>query len=228
MKIKIIWCILIISSILLFLLIVDMLNINYIKQGNTQVEVLGEKKLVLKDKHNAVSIPHLNVKGTIKSIDSDHIKIELSEYSKAFLETTSITVNNEEFDLIQNQLVFVKFNDIKIYGDILNYSSLELYKYLEGIELTDEKRDFYVCKNDYGGFIKGTGISFKYKDNVYFKNDHDFSEDNEMYFVNIKSGVLLIEEIKSLIFPFKMYNMINPQETRFSEILDIYTNIRSK
>ena len=228
MREKVIWCILIISSILLFLLIVDMLNINYIKQDDTQVEILGEKKLVLKDKHNAVSIPHLNVKGTIKNIDSNHIEIELSEYSKAFLETTSITVNNEEFDLIENQLVFVKFNDIKIDGESLIYSYLELYKYLEEIDISEEKRDFYVCKNDYGGFIKARGTSFKYKGNVYFKNDHDFSENNEVYFANIKSGVLLIEEIKSLIFPFKVYNMINPQETKFYEILDIYTSIRSK
>ena len=58
MKEKIIWCILIVSSILLVLLIVDMLNINYIKQGDTQIEVLGEKKLILNDKYNAVFIPH--------------------------------------------------------------------------------------------------------------------------------------------------------------------------
>ena len=228
MKNKLIWLILIISIVLLFLLIVDMLNINYIKQGDTQVEILGKKELTLKDNHNAVSLPHLNVKGIIKNVDSDQIEVELSEYSRTFLKTTSIMIKNEKFLLDKDQLVFIKFNHIDIDGESLVYSSVELFKYIEKIDISEIKRDFYVCKYDYGGFIKANGISFKYKGNVYFKNDHDFSDNNEVYFVNIKNGVLLIEEIKSLIFPFKVYNMINPQETRFYEILDIYTNIRSK
>ena len=38
---------------------------------------------------------------------------------------------------------------------------------------------------------------------------------------------VLIEEIRSIIFPFKIYNMINPQETRFYDIIEIYLNKRS-
>ena len=75
--------------------------------------------------------------------------------------------------------------------------------------------------------MKVDGTSFRYNNNVYFKSTYDLSENNEVYFVNIKSGVLLIEEIKSIIFPFKIYNMINPQETRFNEMVEIYTNKRS-
>ena len=72
--------------------------------------------------------------------------------------------------------------------------------------------------------MKVDGTSFKYNNNAYFKSNYDLSENNEIYFTNIKNGVLLIEEIKSIIFPFKIYNMINPQETKFNEMIEIYTN----
>ena len=72
--------------------------------------------------------------------------------------------------------------------------------------------------------MKINGTSFKYNKNIYFKSDYDLSENNEIYFENITNGILLTEEIKSLIFPFKIYNIINSQETRFDKMLEIYTN----
>ena len=155
----------------------------------------------------------------IKNID-----IELSDYAKTFLQTTQITINDENFNLEENQRIIVKFDDINIEGKNLYYSNVEVYKHISKIDFDKVKDDFFVCQNDYGGFMKVDGTSFKYNNNVYFKSNYDLSENNEIYFINIKSGVLLIEEIKSIIFPFKIYNMINPQETRFNEMIEIYTN----
>ena len=81
MRKNLVWYILIVSLVILSLMIANLLNINYIKQENNQVEVLGEKVLLLKDKQNEVSIPHLNLKGTIKYTNSSRIDIELSEYA---------------------------------------------------------------------------------------------------------------------------------------------------
>ncbi len=227
MKKNLVWYILIMSLVILVLMIANLLNINYIKQENCQIEILGEKALILKDKQNKVSIPHLNIKGTIKNIDSSKIHIELSDYAKTFLENTQITINDENFNLEENQRIIIKFNDINIEEKNLYYSNAEIYKYISEIDFDKVKEDFFVCKNDYGGFMKVDGTSFKYNNNMYFKSNYDLSENNEVYFVNIKNGVLLIEEIKSIIFPFKIYNMINPQETRFNEMIEIYTNKRS-
>ncbi len=225
-KIDLVWTILIISLVLLLLLVVYVLDINYIKQEEGQIEVLGEKTLILKNNKNKVLLPHLNVKGTIKTIRDNDIEIELSEYAKTYLETDLITIKNDKLNLNENQRVFIKFGDIHIDGKELTYSDVDIYKYVESIEITSNKKDFYICKNDYGGFMKISGVSFKYNNNVYFKSDYDLSENNEVYFVNVKNGNLLIEEIKSLVFPFKIYNRINPQETRFNELVKIYTNKR--
>lgn len=227
MRKNLVWYILIASLIILVLMITNLLNINYIKQENNTVEVLGEKVLILKDKQNKVSIPHLNLKGTIKNINLSRIDIELSDYAKTFLQTTQITINDDNFKLEENQRIIVKFDDINIEGKNLYYSNVEVYKHISEIEYDKVKEDFFVCQNDYGGFMKVDGTSFRYNNNVYFKSTYDLSENNEVYFVNIKNGVLLIEEIKSIIFPFKIYNMINPQETRFNEMVEIYTNKRS-
>ena len=227
MKKRIFLSILIILTLILSFSIVNLLNINYIKQENGQVDVLGEKNLILKNSVTKVSIPHLNLKGIIKSIDSNRINIELADYAKTFLETTQITINNENFNLEENQRIILKFNEINIDEKKISYSNVELYKLLSEIEEYNVKNDFYVCKNDFGGFMKVDGESFKYDENVYFKSSYDLSENNEVYFVNVKNGILLVEEIKSVIFPFKIYNLINPQETRFYDIIEIYLNKRS-
>ena len=98
MKKRIFLSILIILTLILSFSIVNLLNINYIKQENGQVDVLGEKILMLQNNVTKVSIPHLNLKGIIKSIDSNRINIELADYAKTFLETTQITINNENFN----------------------------------------------------------------------------------------------------------------------------------
>lgn len=182
----------------------------------------GEKELILKDKKSNVSIPHLNIKGIIKEVNENKIIVELSKYAKTYLETTEINIYKDNLELKENEKVFLKFNEIDIKEDRANYSSIDVYKLIEKIKIEDEKEDYYICKNDYGGFMKVTGTSFRYNNNIYFKSDTDLSENDETYFVNIKTGILLIEEIKSIIFPFKIYNMINPQETMFNEVIEIY------
>lgn len=186
--------------------------------------LFGEKVLTLKNEQEKVSIPHLNVKGIIKNVNANNIMIELSDYARTFLDTTQITITNDDMELEENQKIFIKFNDINIEEKRLKYSSIELYRHIKEIKIDNLKEDYFVCKNDYGGFMKVKGTSFKYNNNIYFKSDYELSENNEMYFINIKNGVLLIEEMKSLIFPFKIYNMVNPQETKFNEIVEIYMN----
>lgn len=228
MKKNLVSYILIISLLLLLFNIVNLLNINYIKQENTDIDIIGQKVLILKNRQEKVSIPHLNVKGTVKKVDTHNVVIELSDYARTFLKTTQINVLNKDIGLIENERVFIKFNDIQIQEKNLNYSSLEIYKYIQDIQLENAKKDYFVCVSDYGGFMKVKGTSFKYHNVIYFKADDRLSENNETYFINIKNGVLLVEEIKSLIFPFKIYNMINPQETQFDKIVEIYMNKRSK
>lgn len=225
MKKNIVLYILIVFLIFLILLLLNViysLNINYIKQDNSEVEVIGEKVLLLKDKQDEVYLPHLNIKGKAQDINSDYINIELSDYAKSYLKTEQIKISSKKIKLEKNQKVFLKIKDIKIKDNKLYYSSVELYTYTKSIKKNHIKKDFYICKNDYGGFMKVKGKSFKYKNNVYFLSNQDLSENNEVYFINIKNGNLLIEEIKSLVPPFKVYNMINPQETKFNEIVKIY------
>ena len=149
----------------------------------------------------------------------------MSDYARTFLYKTEITINNDDYmELEENQRIFIKFNDIKIEEKRLNYSSIEIYKHIKEIKVDNVKEDYFVCKNDYGGFMKVNGTSFRYNNNTYFNSNYDLSKNNENYFINVKNGVLLIEEIKSVIFPFKIYNMINPQETQFNEIVKIYMN----
>ena len=185
--------------------------------------LFGEKVLTLKKKLDKVLIPHLNLKGIVKNIDKNNFLIELSEYAKTFLDTTEINIYNDNVELGENQIVFIKFNDINIEDNRLNYSSVEIYKHIKDIKMDNLKKDYFICKNDYGGFMKVNGTSFRYNDNIYFNSEY-FNNNHENYFINIKNGNLLIEEIKNLIFPFKIYNMINPQETKFNEIVEIYMN----
>ena len=88
----------------------------------------GEKVLVLKNTQEQVSMPHLNIKGTIKNVNENILVIELSDYSKTYLETTEIDIYNDDMDLEMNQKIFIKINDIHIEGKSLSYSSIEIYK----------------------------------------------------------------------------------------------------
>lgn len=224
MKRNLVWYILIVLLVILSLMIVNLLNINDIAQEKSKIEILGKKVLILKSKQNNISIPHLNIKGTIKEINSNVINIEFSDYAKTFLGTTQITINNKNYNLQENQRVFIKFNDINIEEYNLYYSNIEIYKYIKEINLDNKRKDFFICKDDFGYFIKTEGTSFKYNNHIYFKDSIDLSENDEEYFINIENGVLLIEKYKNILFPFKIYNMINPQETRFNEIIEIYSN----
>jgi hypothetical protein len=203
-----------------------MINIatNYFKQNLNKVSIVGEKELILKDEQEKVKIPHLNIKGIVTEIGEKEIKIKLSDYSKEYLETEAIVIKDDSFSLEKNQRVFIKFNDISIDGKKLNYSSVELYKYLEKIDIINEFEDYFTCDNDYGGELKIYGVSFSYNGEPYFENEIDLSENNEMYYINVKDGKLLVEELKSNTYPFKMYNMINPQETKYFDIIEIYKN----
>ena len=210
-----------ISAILLVILVVDVLNINDIKNVNSLVGVVGEQTLELKKNYDKIGQEHVNIKGTVEEINNGNIKIKLSNYSKTYLNTEYIIIKDEAFNLKMNERVFLKFYDLNIEKNIINYSSVELYKLANNIEITNEKNDFIVCKNYDGKKFKIEGKSFKYNDNIYFKSNYDLTENNEEYFINVKNGNLLTEKYKSLKFPFKIYNMINPQETRFDEVIEM-------
>lgn len=216
--------ILVIACVFLAMIIADMLNINKIKREESNIEVIGEKQLILKEWKENVHIPHLNIKGIIKEVNKDTVVISLSENSASFLESKEIVIKNKDINLNKNEKIFIVLNGIQIDGNICKYSSVELYKLKENFCLENTKKAFFVCKNDYGGFMKVNGKLFKYKNNIYFLADIDLGENNEIFYENVNNGNLLIEEYKSLVFPFKVYNMINPQETMYEEIVEIYNS----
>lgn len=222
MKKKIAWMILIICVILLAL-VIYLFNNNEIKHVKSDVEVDGKMTLLLNKEYEKVTLPHLNIKGIIKDIDTEKIIIKLSENSNKYLETNEIILKNKNYNLKENDKVFIKINGINIDKNELNYSEIELYKFKNNIEKTNEKKDYFICKNSYGEKIKITGTSFKYNGNKYFLADQKIDENNEIYFLNIENGTLLIEDYKDEKFPHKVYNMVNPQETMFEKIIEIYS-----
>ncbi len=171
-----------------------------------------------------VKIPHLNIRGVIKSSDEEKYKIQLSENSKAFLETTEIEIltPNAVLELAEGDDVFIKFIDISICENILEFNEIEIYKYIENINKANQRRTIWWTGNDYGGILRSSGESFKYNGNMYVESDIDYSSDGKKYFIDIYDKQLLIEEYKNIFPPMKWYNMVNPQETHFNEIVDVY------
>ncbi len=140
------------------------------------------------------------------------------------METPKIGVYapNAKIKLNINDDVFVKFNEIFIKNQTLKFSSIEIYKYFDNIEKEDIGKVTWWMRNDFGGFFSYTGTEFIYKGKNYVENEIDLSEDGKKFFVDIYDELLLIEDYKNVLPPMKWYNMINPQETYFNIIVDIY------
>ncbi len=122
----------------------------------------------------------------------------------------------------ENDDVFVKFKNISVKNDTLNFSKVEIYKYVEEIEKNNVHRVTWWAVNSFGGLIKYSGREFEYNGHKYVDYDKDISEDMKQYFIDIYDGQLLIEEYKNIFPPMKWFNMVNPQETYFDVIVDIY------
>lgn len=102
---------------------------------------------------------------------------------------------------------------------------MEVYKYFESIPKEKEHRVTWWTGNDFGGILKSTGTEFEYNGYKYVDPDYNYAEeDGKTYFVDIYDEKLLIEEYKNIFPPMKWYNMVNPQETYFDIIVDIYKN----
>ena len=121
-------------------------------------------------------------------------------------------------------MVFIKFNNVFINEYKIHFRNLEIYKYYEEIEKKDLGHATWYVFNDFGGILKYDGMEFEYSENRYVINDQDLSEDGKQYFVDIYDEGLLFEEYKNIFPPMKWYNMVNPQETYFDIIVDIYKN----
>jgi hypothetical protein len=160
----------------------------------------------------------------VESISGDNCTILLSEKSQGFLESSSITIiaPNSKIRLSIMDDVFVKFNLITINNKKLNFSSIEVYKYCETIEKEERGHVTWWEPNDFGGLLKYAGTEFLYNGHKYVDFDDDLSDDGKLYFVDIYDEQLLIEEYKNIFPPMKWYNMVNPQETYFDIIVDIY------
>lgn len=137
-----------------------------------------------------------------------------------------LTAPDANIKLNKDDDVFIKFNYILIQNKKLHFSSVELYKYYETIEKEEKGHVTWFVPNDFGGLLKLDGNEFIYNGNKYVDSDEDLSEDGKQYFVDIYDGQLLFEEYKNMFPPMKWYNMVNPQETYFDIIVDIYTNLR--
>ena len=166
----------------------------------------------------------MNVRGIVESTSGDSIWITLSDKSKNFLITRKIYLYapDSKIGLNKDDDVFVKFNDIFINGNKLRFASLEVYKYFEQIEKKEIGHVTWWVPNDFGGLLETSGVEFEFNSNKYVDCDEDISEDGKQYFVDIYDGGLLFEEYKNIFPPMKWYNMVNPQETYFDIIVDIY------
>ena len=171
-----------------------------------------------------VSIPHLNVRGSVCNLSGDIYEIQLSEKSQEYLSTSHIIVkaSDAKIKLSNDDIVFVKFNNIKVNGQKLYFKSLEVYKFFEKIVKEEIGHVTWWVPNDFGGLLKNSGLEFEFNGNQYVDSDHDYSVDGRQYFVDIYDGRLLYEEYKNIFPPMKWYNMVNPQETYFDIIVDIY------
>ena len=193
-----------------------------------QFVILGYS-LALKEDNGIVNIPHLNIRGIVSKLSGDKAQIELSEESQDFLSTPKIdlTLTNANINLKENDDVFVKFNIINIKEKTLTFKSIEVYKYYETIEKHYIGSVSWSVPNDFGGILTMSGTEFEYNGNKYVDSDEDYSKDGKKYFVDIYDGKLLYEEYKNMFPPMKWYNMVNPQETYFDVIVDIYKNRRT-
>ena len=97
-----------------------------------------------------------------------------------------------------------------------------MYKYYETIDKEEKGHVTWYVPNDFGGILKFDGQEFVFNGNRYVDYDEDLSEDGKRYFVDIYDGQLLIEEYKNMFPLMRWYNMVNPQETYFDIIVDIY------
>lgn len=148
----------------------------------------------------------------------------MSKKSQEFLDTATVELNapNSLVRLNINDDVFIKFNNIYIHNKELNFASIELYKHYETIEKNIIGHVTWFVPNDFGGILQFDGVEFEFNGNKYVDFDNDISEDGKQYFVDIYDGGLLFEEYKNIFPPMKWYNMVNPQETYFDIIVDIY------
>ncbi len=140
------------------------------------------------------------------------------------METNEVKIYtpNAKLKLSVGNDVFIKFKSIFIQNKELHFKTIEIYKYFETIEKEETGKVTWWMVNDFGGLFNYTGKEFIYKGNKYVDNDDDLSEDGKVYFVDIYDEQLLIEEYKNIFPPMKWYNMVNPQETYFDIIVDIY------
>lgn len=133
-----------------------------------------------------------------------------------------ISAPNTRIDLDKEDIVFVKFNNVFINDTKLLFSSLEVYKYFETIDKIENGHVSWYTLNDFGGILLFSGTEFSYNGEIYVDSDTDYSEDQKYYFLDIYDEKLLYEEYKNIFPPMKWYNMVNPQETYFDIIVDIY------
>ena len=212
----------VIVVILIFLIIIIYYNldINYINKNDGFVEVNCEKKLYLKEKYGQnIIIPHLNIKGNIDLIDDENIIIRLSENANKYLNTETVTIKKEEsINLSINEEVFLKFNNLTINNDIIEYETIELYKKSDVIQSQNKIDSFFISYSKHTKlFYKTYGKRFKYKDYFYFIVN---GTDTNICYENVKNGVLLTEDYKSIFNVY--YNTINNQETMFNIVVYQY------
>ena len=171
-----------------------------------------------------VSIPHLNIRGRVSNKSGDDYKVLLSKKSQSFLNTSSIEINvpNPSISLNTDDEIFVKFNQVYIKGKSLFFNSIEIYKYFDTIEKEEIGHVIWYVLNDFGGIFSISGTEFIYNGIKYVDNDKCLSDDEKQYFVDIYDKKLLYEDYKNIFPPMKWYNMVNPQETMFDIIVNIY------
>ena len=209
--------------IIILLILFVFINKNRINRNDGYVQVCNDSILYLNETHNKYfKMPHTNIKGTIENTDDKTVIIKLSDYSKLYLKTEKIVIQNEnKFNFEIGEDVFLRFNELTIHNDILEFENVELYKKSDVLNNATMKKASFISYSKYDKLLyKFIGRKFKYKDYYYFIIDGDCIE---TCYENVKNGILLYEDYKSIFNVY--YNAINNQETRFDIIVKQYENL---
>ena len=214
--------ILILLIILLYIQLYSLINLNYISNENGFFKC-SNNELELKNDYGRLQLPHINFKATVKKLENEIVEFQISDYANTYLLLNAIILKIKVDNKINiGDTVFIKLNNINIIDKKLIFENIEIYKEAEHIKYKTKETDTLLFMTAKYTIKKIKGKSFTYNNYQYFLADIPLgNSDDIIYYENIKNGNLLIECYKHILYP-KIYNMINPQETRFEELVEIY------
>ena len=163
-------------------------------------------------------MPHTNIKGQVRKISNNIVTIEMSSN---YIEEKEIDLEIPNNSLKENDHIFLKFKDINVKNDKLYFKEISVFKLIDNFQYENDWNDSFWIRYENGKIEKIYGKSFIFNTHQYFIANHFYENEPEYFYQNIEDNNLLIEEYKDLFVP-KIYNMVNPQETMFEVLVELY------